>query len=111
MSTYERVVCEDGFSMSVQAREFCYCTPRNDTGPYHSVEVGYPSEKEALLMPWAETPSEPTDTVYGWVPVGVIRQVIEAHGGMVGGTLPEFASEVNEERLDEARMELGYFYE
>ena len=28
-------------------------------------------------------------TVYGWVPSQVILKVIESHGGLVGGELPE----------------------
>jgi len=86
---FERCVCADGFSMSVQAHDGAYCHPRVDgASRYESVEVGFPSEEEPLLMEWAETPDEPTDTVYGWVPVAIIRQVIEKHGGMVGGEVP-----------------------
>jgi hypothetical protein len=32
-------------------------------------------------MEWAETPSNPTGTVYGWVPVEVVMEVISSHGG------------------------------
>lgn len=86
---FERCVCKDGFTMSVQANSGAYCEPRvSDASRYESAEVGFPSEAEPLLMEWAEAPDKPTETVYGWVPVAVIRQVIEKHGGMVGGEVP-----------------------
>ena len=75
------IVCNDGFKFSAQARESSYCEPREDKGPWTAVEVGYPSEREELFMPYVEDESRPTDTVYGWVPVSVIREVIAKHGG------------------------------
>lgn len=83
------VCCADGFSMSVQANPTAYCEPRNATGPYTEVEIGYPSDPEPLLLPYAENPSRPTDTIYAWVPKTVITAVIVRHGGMVSGTLPK----------------------
>ena len=69
------VKCKDGFEMSVQE------SPNHYSG-YGSVEVGFPSVKESLLMPYAEQPKTPTKTVYGWVPVEVIDKVILKHGGI-----------------------------
>ena len=110
--SYERVVCKDGFTLSVQAREACYCEPRNNIGPYTEVEVGYPSEAEPLLFEWMEfmgeilyddddnmieeTEEERTvrkvaaapKSVYGWVPLEVVHKVLEKHGGLVSGELP-----------------------
>ena len=76
-----RIECADGFTMSVQAREQAYCEPRSDEGPWSAVEVGFHSEKEGLLMKLAESPSNPTGPVYGWVPVEVISEVIAKRGG------------------------------
>ena len=39
-----RVICKDGATLSVQAGEYLYCTPRNNSGPWGKVEVGFPSE-------------------------------------------------------------------
>jgi len=72
----------DGFTMSVQASDGHYCNPRNDIGPYRSVEIGYPSEAEQLIIEYAESPEYPTDTVYGYVPVEIADAVIEKHGGI-----------------------------
>ena len=83
------VVCADGFSMSVQANSTSYCSPRHDhANPYTSVEVGFPSREEPLLLEWAEEPDKPTATVYAWVPVQVVTNVIAKHGGMVEGEVP-----------------------
>ena len=77
-----RVVCADGFNMSVQVSSSHYCTPRtNDSAFYSNVEIGYPSEREELLMPFAEQEDEPTYTVYGYVPVSIVDEVIAKHGG------------------------------
>lgn len=34
-------------------------------------------------MEYAENPSEPTDTVYGYVPVSIVEAVINSRGGIV----------------------------
>ena len=90
MKLNEKVVCADGFEMSVQAHAGAYCLPRMTGGPvYREVEVGFPSIKEPMLMEWAEEADKPTDTVYGFVPVGVVTNVIAKHGGMVSGDVPK----------------------
>ena len=49
-----QVVCADGFTMSVQAHDGAYCTPRMSGAPvYTHVEVGFPSQREDLLMQFA----------------------------------------------------------
>jgi hypothetical protein len=94
---YSEVRCDDGFRMSVQASETHYCSPRDNIGPYTSVEVGYPSLYDLHLIKYAEDPDDPTSTVYGWVPEYVIRMVIDAHGGMVSGELPTLTYEEPED--------------
>ena len=85
----KKVTCKDGFTMSVQANEGAYCTPRIDkAAKYTAVEVGYPSDREDLLMEWAESPQKPTETVYGYVPATQITLVVAKHGGIVSGELP-----------------------
>jgi len=79
-----RIVCKDGFSMSVQASKFNYASPRRDNAwPYYEVEVGFPSEVEPELLYKAEDIENPTDTVYGWVPVELIEKIVEKHGGLI----------------------------
>ena len=75
MSMFPTIQCNDGFSVSVQASEFHYCMPRNDKG------LGFPSEREELIIKWAENDDIPKETVYGWVPVSVLLELIEKRGG------------------------------
>ena len=83
------VICADGFRMSVQAHDGAYCEPRLDAQKkYTLVEIGFPSKEESLIMPWAESPDDPTGTVYGYVPVDIVSNVIVKHGGMVEGEVP-----------------------
>lgn len=77
----EAVECADGLRMSVQASRTHYCTPREDTGPWLCVEVDFPTSCVEALMPYAESPDDPTGTVYGYVPIEIVASVIEAHGG------------------------------
>jgi hypothetical protein len=75
--------------MSVQAHDGAYCEPRLDgQRKYTLVEIGFPSAEEPLIMPWCENPRQPTDTVYGYVPVDVVTNVIVKHGGIVEGEVP-----------------------
>ena len=85
----QKVVCADGFSMSVQANATAYSMPKMTGAPvYTEVEIGFPSAKEELLMEWCEDKEDPTGTVYGYVPVQVVVNVIAKHGGMVEGEVP-----------------------
>ena len=88
-----RIVCKDGFSISVQASETAYCTPRSDHGPYSHVECGYPSSApiSQRLKEFAELlfTDDYTDTVYPYVPVDIVLYELELHGGIAEGRLPE----------------------
>ena len=104
MEQNNRITCADGFSLSVIAGPGAYCTPRPKmvphlpampyddeiddayfSGPYTHVEVGFPSAKP---KPWkkswrqySESPGSPTATVYSWVPVELVRDLVQRHGG------------------------------
>ena len=89
MNRYPRLVCADGFEMSVQANQGAYCSPRqNNAKKYKEVEVGFPSIEEPMLMEYVENEGKPTDTVYPYVPVEVVTNVIAKHGGIVEGYAP-----------------------
>ena len=85
----KKVVCKDGFSMSVQANSTSYCSPRTSNADrYTDVEIGFPNRREDLLLEYAEDDTRPTETVYAYVPVPIVTMVIAKHGGMVDGELP-----------------------
>ena len=85
-----KIHCKDGTRLSVQASQYHYCTPRADEGPYTRVEVGFPS----ITPPdsWREYCdghwSEATNTVFAFIPVGLVEEFIASHGGIdIGATL------------------------
>jgi len=79
----KRIVCNDGFSISVQGGTiFHYCKPRVNANVYLQVECGFPSEAESLLNRYAEDTSNLTDTVYPYVPIHLIERVILKHKGI-----------------------------
>lgn len=87
---FPMIVCADGFTMSVQGHAGAYSAPRDDFAPrYSKVEVGYPSERVEELMPYIDGEGEdPTDTVYGYVPIEIIEKIITAHGGLTNTGAP-----------------------
>ena len=77
-----RLLCNDGFSISVQASSFHYCRPQLDgVQNYESVELGFPSKEDELINDYAEDDNY-TETVYGYVPIEVVERLIEKHGGI-----------------------------
>lgn len=78
-----RLYCNDGYSISVQASGFHYCKPRlNGIHDYESVELGYPSEVDELIKEYAEDDLDYTETVYGYVPIEIVEEIINKHGGI-----------------------------
>ena len=85
-SRLPHIVCSDGFEMSVQVGYSLYSEPKKVAKRYSKVEVGYPSDHEPLIEEYAESFSEDapdyTDTVYPYVPVKVVNEVLKKHGGI-----------------------------
>ena len=82
------IVCTDGFTMSVQVGYSLYSTPKKVAKRYSEVEIGYPSEHEPLIEEYAECFTfeeldiDFTDTIYPYVPVKIVDNVLEKHGGI-----------------------------
>lgn len=75
--------CADGFEVSIQASRAHYCQPRDDDGPYWEVELGFPTQRPTdEIMEFAEDESQPTRTVYGYVPIEMVDELIAVHGGI-----------------------------
>ena len=67
------------YELSVQASEGHYCSPRkNMQEVYDEVEIGFPNFKfsDQFISQYAEQPSEPLDTVYGYVPMKELAEEI-----------------------------------
>ena len=88
-----RIVCADGFSISVQARSSSYCLPREDNVPHTHMEGGFPSSTplDPELLEHAELcgTDDYTETVYGYVAREVFEREFALHGGIVEGRLPD----------------------
>ncbi len=90
MKQHKKVTCEDGFTVSIQASSGNYCEPRIDDADFwESVELGYPSQADYLIIGYAEDKDTPTETVYGWVPVHTVYLLLTKHGGVVSGEVPK----------------------
>lgn len=105
-----RIYFNNGGSVSVQASHTHYCEPRNDEGPYSEMELGFPTQGTEIpdsLLQYEETSQggkgegfNPYETVYGYVPVAVIKELINANGGIKSGQLPPMAEDDYESSVE-----------
>jgi hypothetical protein len=77
MGIRPRIICSDGFSMSVQGSQYSYSEPKITTDWYESLEIGFPSDDEELFNEYGAD-----GDVYGYVPVNIIQAVIDKHNGI-----------------------------
>ncbi len=88
-----QVLLKNGTTLSVQASEFHYCTPRTDDlkhwKDYCTVEVGFITDSAGQrVVPtenlWRQYADDgfPSD-VYGFVPVRLVKDFISLRGGEV----------------------------
>lgn len=82
-----RVTCVDGVTLSVQASEMHYSTPRENHGPYSKVEVGFPGRITTMPTSWREYGECADDTdsvcdIYAYIPIELVAQFIDEHGGI-----------------------------
>jgi hypothetical protein len=84
---FERVTCANGLSLSIQASETAYSTPRRnvEATSYTAFEIGFPSESIEKLLEYAEDRGNPTNTVYPYVPYKLIQTILEDNGGIYIG--------------------------
>lgn len=98
---YDRIYFNNGGDISIQASSSHYCEPRDDQGPYTEMELGYPGRGTKIinsLLQYAEGRHSEEDfdqykTVYPYVPVSLIKELIEANGGVKSGELPPMSDE------------------
>lgn len=62
--------------MSVQASRTHYCEPKQDNLKEYT-------HVESLLLMYAEDGEYPTETIYAFVPVEEVEEIIKKHGGLV----------------------------
>lgn len=98
-----KIKFNNGGSASIQASRGHYSEPRNDHGPYTSMEIGFPSEGTEIpdsLLKYEETSQHgkgegfnPYESIYAYVPVSVVKEFIDANGGISIGRIPPMAEE------------------
>jgi hypothetical protein len=82
---FPRYVCKDGVSLSVQASELTYCVPRENTGPWTHVEVGFIEDANGQRMAAPDSWLEYADDsgvmsdVFGYIPVSMVADFIRQH--------------------------------
>jgi hypothetical protein len=80
-----RVFAKDGWNISLQINKGNYCSSengyRNIGHTMKTVEFGYPSEADSMLVEYAEDPTNLTETV-GSIPVSVLEEIFARHGGI-----------------------------
>ena len=80
------VVCNDGFSLSIQASNGHYCAPcENNRTDYSNVEIGNISAETPELEDYVELGSKDDELckrVYAFVPKDVVETVLKKHGGI-----------------------------
>jgi hypothetical protein len=79
-----RFVCGNGLSFLLRAGKYLFSKPQSETGPWESVEVAYTSRPVPELFPYEQTPRQRNsrESVYQYVPVEVVDDIIEKNGGI-----------------------------
>ena len=73
-------LCKDGFSISIQASKYHRSSKSGENRDlYDTVECRFPTEIPDNIMEYCEDPDEPLDTVYNYVPVKLVEELIDYH--------------------------------
>lgn len=83
----EMVKCNDGFTFSAQIHYAVNCNSKEAKSikEITDMELGYPSEADDLIAPYAnakEYGTPLTQDVYGYTPIDVIVALVNKHGGL-----------------------------
>ncbi len=78
-----KVICRDGFLMSVQASPN-HASSRDLHGEWATVEVGFPIPRHHIPEAWDEYQHPDTpENIWCYVPVEKVQNLIDAHGGIL----------------------------
>jgi hypothetical protein len=80
-----RIYCKDGFNISIQVHQGNYCGSENGTRTFgldwKLVEWGFPSS-EIDAQKYNSEDTDTTNSVGGYVDIGLIDELCEEHGGV-----------------------------
>ena len=84
-----RIYFNNGSSISIKGGSGYYSQPREDGAVYTQLELGFPSEDMRLhkgFLKFQENPNEdPTQSVFGYVPIKVLNTLERMNGGYRSG--------------------------
>ena len=71
-------MCFGDLTLSIQASDYHYYSPKKDCDYYYEVEVGFPNFdfSEEFIHRYADDIDNPQDTVYGYVPINILSKEI-----------------------------------
>jgi len=72
----------NGLEIAIQAGELFCCSPRDNYGPWELVEINYINRRIEKLTAYADDAENIEDTIYRWVPVDLIDEIVEENGGI-----------------------------
>lgn len=78
------IECADGSALSVQASRTHYCLPRTNTSPYTHCEIGFPRMVGGMPETLEDEYGDGDGDIYGYVPIELVVDLINAHGGVKG---------------------------
>lgn len=82
-----RTLLANGSSMSIQASEGHYCSPRSNDAEWTSLELGFP-EGNINTIPLDGLSTQDEIEVIGYVPIQLVVDVINLNGGFALVQLP-----------------------
>lgn len=83
MHIYPKLICKDGFSLSIQAGYGMASSPKiSFAESYTDVEVGACSLYEPLFEDYGSSEPFTSLPIYSYVPVKLVEQIILKHGGI-----------------------------
>ena len=93
------VICNDDFEFSCQASFSHYSEPKGLADEYTEVEIGFPSLNDRIIAKYREDygcEEAFSSAVYPYVPVEVVDELIEFHGGIDEDAVKERIQELKE---------------
>lgn len=80
---FPKIICNDGFGMSVQGHFGAYSFPRDDFADFYTnVEILIEGNGDTILNEFGRVEVYDTYTLYPYIPISYVIRCIESHGGI-----------------------------
>ena len=92
-----RVFFRNGSSISMQASNKHNCIPKDDEGPYKSIELGFPQGGIKLPEDFDNfRQDDMSSNIFSFVPASEVVKIIEMNNGVKSGEVPPFANQADQ---------------